>query len=134
VFNSVWELPYNFQLSGLYFYGSGQAFGASYGADLRNSGNLSLLLRPDGTIVARNKDGLLSEKKGTYGNPIHRVDMRLLRRFHLYGRTTAEGSLEAFNIFNHANYGSYVTTEASPLYGQPQQNFNAAYLPRMLQL
>jgi hypothetical protein len=45
-----------------------------------------------------------------------------------------EGSLEMFNVFNHANYGSYVTAEVSPLYGQPQQNFNAAYLPRMLQL
>jgi hypothetical protein len=27
-----------------------------------------------------------------------------------------------------------VTAEASPLYGAPQQNFNVAYLPRMLQL
>jgi hypothetical protein len=134
VFNSVWELPHNFQLSGLYFYGSGQAFGATYGADLRNSGNLSLQLRPDGTIVPRNKVGLLTEKQGTYGNPIHRVDVRLVRRFRLYGRTAVDGSLEVFNLFNHANYGSYVTTEASPLYGQPQQNFNAAYLPRMLQL
>jgi hypothetical protein len=134
VVNGIWELPYNFQLSGLYFYGSGQAFSANYGADLRNSGNLSFSLRPDGTIVDRNKKGLLTKREGTYGNSIHRVDMRLTKRFVLYGRSAIEGSFEMFNVFNHANYGSYVTSEVSPLYGQPQQNFNVAYLPRMLQL
>ncbi len=77
---------------------------------------------------------MLTTKEGTYGNPIHRADIRLLRKFRLAGRATVEGSLEMFNIFNHANYGGYVTAEVSPLYGQPQQNFNAAYLPRMLQL
>lgn len=65
VFTSVWNLPHDFQLSGLYFYGSGQAFGSNYGADLRNSGNLSFLLRPDQTIVARNRKGLLTKKEGT---------------------------------------------------------------------
>ena len=84
--------------------------------------------------MARNKAGRLTDKTGTYGDPIHRMDVRLLRRFRLYGRASVEGSLEVFNLFNHANYGSYVTAEVSPLYGQPQQNFNAAYLPRMLQL
>ena len=134
VFNGVWELPYAFQLSGLYFYGSGQAQGANWGTDLRNSGNLSLLLRPNGTIVHRNTEGCFCDHTGTYGYPIHRVDLRLLRRFKLAGRTAVEGSIEVFNVFNHANYGSYVTAEVSPSYGQPQQNFNVAYLPRMLQL
>ena len=68
------------------------------------------------------------------GQPIHRVDMRLQKRFSLGGRRNADLMAEVFNIFNHANYDSYVTSEVSPLYGQPQQNFNVAYLPRMLQL
>jgi len=134
VVNAIWELPYSFQFSGLYFFGSGQAFTASYGADLRDSGNQSFLLRPNGTIVDRVKAGRLSDLTGTYGDPIHRVDIRLLRRFRLARHSNAELSAEVFNLFNHANYGSYVTAEVSPLYGQPQQNFNAAYLPRMLQL
>ena len=121
-------------MSGLYFFGSGQAFGANYGADLRNSGNLSLSLRPDGTVVPRNTKGRFSDRTGTYGDPLHRVDLRVIRRFTIYGRTAVEGSFEMFNVFNHANYGNYVTSEVSPLYGQPQQNFNAAYLPRMVQL
>jgi hypothetical protein len=45
-----------------------------------------------------------------------------------------EASVELFNVFNHANYGNYVTAEVSPLFGQPVQNLNASYLPRMLQL
>ena len=134
VFNAIWELPYRLQLSGLYFYGSGQAFGANYGADLRNSGNLSFALRPDGSIVERNRKGHLIDKTGTYGNSIHRVDLRLTKRLRLRDRMNVEGMFEVFNLFNHANYGSYVTSEVSPLYGQPQQNFNVAYLARMLQL
>jgi len=126
VFSSVWELPYSIQMSGLYFFGSGTSFGTSYGADLRNSGNRSFDLRPDGTIVPRGGE--------LYGDPIHRVDLRALRRFSLGGRRTLEGSFEVFNLFNHANYGGYVGVEANPLYGKPQQNFNVAYLPRMLQL
>jgi hypothetical protein len=126
VFNTVWDLPANFQVSGLYFYGSGQTFATSYGADLRNSGNMSLNMRPDGSVVPRG--GQL------YGDPIHRVDLRVLRRFQIQGRAVIEGSFEVFNLFNHANYGSYVTVESSPLYGEPQQNFNVAFQPRMLQL
>jgi len=39
-----------------------------------------------------------------------------------------------FNLFNHANYGSYVTAESNGNYGKPSSNTNVAYQPRMLQL
>jgi hypothetical protein len=81
-------------------------------------------LRPDGTIVPRN---------GFVGRPIHRVDMRLQKRFAM-GRARLEGLLEMFNLFNHENYGSYVTNEASGSYGRPSANSNVAYQPRILQL
>ena len=45
-----------------------------------------------------------------------------------------EGSLEVFNLFNHANYGSYALTQSLANYGQPQQNVALAYQPRMMQL
>ena len=47
---------------------------------------------------------------------------------------TIDGMLELFNIFNRANYGSYVTDEASSQFGQPEYNANLAYAPRTLQL
>jgi hypothetical protein len=39
-----------------------------------------------------------------------------------------------FNVFNHANYGAYTTVETNRNYGQPAQNTNVAYQPRMMQL
>ena len=31
MFNGIWDAGYGFQLSGLYFYGSGQRFATTYG-------------------------------------------------------------------------------------------------------
>jgi len=125
VFNGIWELPYAFQLSGLYFYGSGARFSTTYGTDQRNSASSSPRVRPNGTIVPRND---------FVGEPLHRVDLRILRHFALGGRAKVDGIIEFFNLFNHANYGSYVTTENSAAYGQPVQNVAVEYQPRMMQL
>jgi hypothetical protein len=132
-FNGIWDVGSGFQLSGLYFYGSGKRFGTSYGGDLRDIGGLAGTggapfpprLRPDGTIVPRNS---------LVGKPIHRVDLRVQRHVRLAGRATVDGLLEVFNLFNHANYGSYVTQESNRNYGRPSFNGNIAYQPRMLQL
>jgi hypothetical protein len=45
-----------------------------------------------------------------------------------------DGIFEAFNVFNRANYGTWVTDEASTSYGKPSANTGIAYAPRMLQL
>jgi len=124
VFNGLWQIGFGFQISGLYFYGSGERYNTTYGADLRDTSGPGRL-RPDGTVVPRNN---------FVGKPLHRVDMRLQRRFVIFGGTRIDGIVEMFNVFNHANYGAYVTNEASAAYGQPAQSLNVAYLPRMLQL
>jgi len=119
VFNGIWEPGLGLQVSGLYFYGSGQRFATTYGGGDRPR------LRPDGSIVPRNN---------FVGAPLHRVDARLQRRFKLGGRTSADAILETYNLFNHANYGSYTTAESNASYGTPIQNTSLAYQPRMLQL
>jgi hypothetical protein len=125
-FNGIWQLPYSFQLSGLYFFGSGERFATSYGGDLRRAGaGTTNRLRPDGTIVPRN---------AFVGDQIHRVDLKILRRFTFGGHASLDGTLEVFNLFNHANYGAYTTAESNANYGKPAQNTNLAYAPRMLQL
>ena len=131
---AVWNLPHGFQLTGLYFFGSGERFATSWGTDVlfvgqfMNGGGSSATLenrvRPDGSIVPRNN---------FVGLPIHRVDMRVQREF-AYGGTRVALMLEGFNILNHANYGSYVTTESSVSYGLPQQSTLLAYGPRSAQL
>jgi hypothetical protein len=124
VFNGIWQLPYQLQLSGLYFFGSGLRYATTYGGDIRDSGGYASRLRPNGTIVPRNN---------FVGLPVHRVDVRLQKRLPL-GLVKVDGMLEVFNLFNHQNYGGYVTTEASKAYGQPVQNLNVAYQPRTMQL
>jgi hypothetical protein len=128
VFNGIWQLRYGFQLSGLYFFGSGEHFWTRWGTDLRQIGDLrpnELRLRPDGTIVPRN---------AFVGKPLHRVDVRLQRRFPLGGRAGIDGVVEVFNLFNHKNYGSYETREVSASYGLPVAVANVAYAPRIMQL
>ena len=77
----------------------------------------------------------LLDRAQLVGKPIHRVDMRLQKRISLGGRRNIDGMIEVFNVFNHANYGSYTTTFSNPLqYGKPSFNAATAYMPRILQL
>jgi hypothetical protein len=126
VFNGIFDAGYGFQLSGLYFYGSGNLLATSYGGNRRDAvGANEARLRPNNTIVPRTA---LSQ------DPIHRVDLRLQRRFGLGGSRSLDGIVEVFNAFNRANFGSYTTQESNARYGLPNQNDNVAYAPRTLQL
>jgi hypothetical protein len=126
-FNGIWSLPYGIQLSGLYFYGSGARFSTTYGGDraLQGTGQTGRL-GPGGVVAPRN---------AFVGRPLHRVDMRVMKRLNLGNARQLDGMFEMFNVFNHANYGSYTTNLSVPAnYGRPQQNLNVAYAPRMMQL
>ena len=122
--NGIWQVGRGLQLSGLYFYGSGQAFNTSYGGDLRLCGQGCDRLRPDGTIVPRT---------GLVGDAIHRVDLRLQQRIR-FGRVALDGLFEVYNVFNHENYGSYEVRESNANYGRPLPNTSLVYQPRMVQL
>lgn len=124
--NGIWEMGKGIQISGLYFFGSGQHFNSNYGGDLRNMGAGSTgRLRPDGTTAPRN---------ALVGEPVHRVDLRLTKRQRIFGRATVDGLIEVFNIFNHANYGAYTTAESNSAYGRPAFNNNVAFQARIVQL
>jgi hypothetical protein len=124
--NGIYQLPAGFQLSGLYFFGSGDRYETSWGGDLRQLGGRGTRrLRPDGTIVDRNH---------LVGNWIHRVDMRLQRRFSLGGSVSLDGIVELFNVLNHENYGRYQGQEVSSAFGNPRANSNNAYQPFRMQL
>lgn len=130
VFNGIWDMAYGVQLSGIYFYGSGERRRTNFGSDLRDEGGTvgiigAARLRRDGTIIPRT---------GLVGKPIHRVDLRLLKRLPLGAHRSVEGMIEVFNLINHANYGAYVINESNANYGRPASNDNLAYQPRMIQL
>jgi hypothetical protein len=125
-FNGIWDMGYGFQLSGLYFYRNGIQVQSVYGGDLRRMGRSTNRLRPDGSIVPRNN---FTE------NALHRMDVRLSRRTGLgVGNSSIDVMLEVFNLLNHENFGRYVTAEVARNFGQPLQNTNIAYLPRVVQL
>ena len=128
VFNGIWDVGYGFQLSGIYFYGSGERYATTCGC-----GVISTLTGAAGNDRLR-LNGTITPRNGFVGLPIHRVDARLQKHFKVGGHVGADGIVEVFNAFNRKNYGSYVTNEANPQYGQPIASANLSYAPRSLQL
>ena len=148
-FNGIWDLGKGFQLSGLYFFGSGERRNTSWGSDLRNTGGANYgILTPAGTtaeslgtqcgctVKGQVFNGqFLLDRAQLVGKPIHRVDARFQERLPLGGRRNVELMFEVFNLFNHANYGAYTTTFSSGAqYGKPSFSTSTAYLPRIVQL
>ena len=126
VFNGIWQVGYGLQVSGIYFYGSGQRFQAICGCDARGLQIGSVdRMRLDGTIIPR---------EAFVGQPIHRVEMRLQERVPLGGRRSVDGFVEVFNLFDRANYGAYDLVENSSTYGKPAPSPNLSYAPRTVQL
>ena len=125
IVNGIWQVGYGFQLSGLYFYGDNGKQTATAGIDTRNNNTTNGRLRADGTIIPRN---------GVDRANLHRVDLRVQRRFQVGPRVAIEGFVDAFNAFNHENYGTYVVNERNAQFGNPSADTGTAYQPRTLQL
>jgi hypothetical protein len=126
VFNGIWEVGKGFQVSGIYFYGSGQRSQVVCGCDARGLQIASVdRMRLDGTIIPR---------QSFVGEPIHRVEMRLQQRVRIGDRASITGFAEVFNLFNHDNFGAYNLTETSPTFGQPIASQNLSYAARTVQL
>ena len=130
VFNGIWQMPYGIQVSGLYFFGSGERFATTYGGDPLNTGTTTGSTR----ARAASAGGGVVPREGLVGEQIHRVDLRLMKRIPLFGRVGIDGMIEVFNVLNHENYGSYTTAESNLNYGRPTYNPNVAYQPRMMQV
>jgi hypothetical protein len=126
VFNGIFQPGFGFQVSGVYFYGSGERGQITAGDLNRDLGAWAVeRLREDGSIIPRNS---------FVGDPIHRLDVRLQERIPLGGRVSVDGIFEVFNVFDRGNFGSYDLDESSRTFLQPQQNTDLAYAPRTLQL
>ena len=126
VFNAIYELPGAVMLSGLYFYGDNGYATAESGVDIHDvGGDIADRTRADGSIIPLNN----FNKKD-----LHRVDLRLTKRFTFGDRYSVEPMLEVFNLFNRANFTDWVLNESSPLFGRPEAADGIAYQPRIVQL
>jgi hypothetical protein len=133
VFNGIYDVGHGFQVSGIYFYGSGQRDQILCGCDARGL-QISSIDRLRGAGDTHGPVGSIIPRNSFVGDPIHRVELRLLQRIPLGGKANLAGSLEVFNLFNRKNYGSYDLTETSGTFLQPQTSTNLSYAPRTLQL
>ena len=125
VFNGIWEGPYGIQFSGLYLRLRRASRDQLRRRPAKRGSRSEERLRPNGTISPRNS---------LVGDSLHRIDVRLQKRIALGSKASFDGILELFNLFNHENYGSYVTDESNANFGQPTFNNNIAYQPRSMQL
>lgn len=126
-FNGIWDVGLGFQLSGLYFFGDNGWATPGSGVDFLATGSSSAntsRFRADGSLVERNSFDMPS---------IHRVDMRLQRRFSLGGDVTVDAIAEVFNMLNHTNYGSFTLVETNANFRRPSENLNISFQPRLFQ-
>ena len=90
---------------------------------------------PANNIASATATGyLVTNRDQLYGKPIERVDVRLAKTISIKERLRLVGMVEAFNLLNYQNYGTYNTSITLKSFGAPAQNTNLAYAARMLQL
>jgi hypothetical protein len=78
-FNGIWDAGYGFQLSGLYIFGDEGWETPQAGVVVRQSGGSGGRLRADGTLIERNS----FDRKS-----MHRMDVRVQRRFRFGARAS----------------------------------------------
>lgn len=133
VLNGIYDVGHGFQVSGIYFYGSGLRDQILCGCDARGL-QITSIDRLRSTNDPQGPAGSIIPRNSFVGNPIHRVELRLLQRIPLAGRANLAGSLEVFNLFNRKNYGTYDLVETSGTFLKPLQSTNLSYAPRTVQL
>ncbi len=154
---TLYQLPLGFSTSVSYFYGSGNRFAASIAAtpygktgtnrlNLTNTGGAAATITIPADVADRFdgpttiSSGMVIPRNALRGLPLHKVDLRITKDFRLVGSAKASLIAEVFNLFDHANYGSYNTSlsatnaATTALFGTPAQNAGNAYVPREAQL
>jgi hypothetical protein len=138
VLTGLQELPFGFQVSGIFTAGSGRPYNIIAGADLNRDGDATVSPGPDrarrnpddpSTSVGRNTGRLPRE---------HRLDVRVTKRLNPGMRSTFTLTVDVLNAFNVTNFtdvnrvfgtGPYPTGGA-PTFGQ----YTQAGPPRQLQI
>ena len=124
--NALYRLPWDLNLGGTYFFGSGNFYQSLYATNLFGvGGNVGRRLRPDNTLVP-----VLDFP----GKAIHRLDVRLSKDVKLGGSMRLSSTAEVFNLLNHNNFGGYNMVLGRSNYGQPSQQPGTAYRARTGQL
>ncbi len=138
--SGLYHLPWDLNVSAAYFFGSGSYVGTTIaGLPFGKPGTNRLNAATPITVRAEALDryegpeviGRLeaTPRNALKGLPLHKVDLRLSKEFRL-GRVRVSGVAEVFNLFNHANFGSYNGQVNSTTFGDVRQSTGNAYVPR----
>jgi hypothetical protein len=144
-FNGIYRLPWQMQLSAVYFYGSGNPVVTSvgganpFGKTGTNRLNIgapiviseSLASRWTGPMTIGTNE--LVGRNALMGLPLHKVDVRLSQEVVIGRSFRITATAEVFNLFDHANYGTYIGSADLATLGRPLQNLGNAYLARAAQ-
>jgi hypothetical protein len=141
----MYQFPRGLSVSAIYLYGSGNYFadfisGTPFGKPGTNRLNIrgpitvpvSGYAQYEGPAVINTGD--VAPRDALKGTPLHKVDLRVQQQIRIAGKTRLQLTGEIFNLFNHANYGTFVTQIDNPSFGQPRQMLGNAYVPRSGQL
>jgi hypothetical protein len=143
VLSGLWQLPAKFQLSAIFSAASGRPFTALAGADLNGDGDGGALPQDRARRTPADPNSSVSRNSETLPRQIN-VDARISKRFGLGGQASLEAIVEAFNLFNRANF-----SEVNNIFGRgafpqdPQRDaqgrvtygtFDQALPPRQVQL
>jgi TonB dependent receptor len=146
-----YKWKYGLSLSSLYHFGSGLAFATSSGTTINGYANSTRTfsgqpisagqtcapvapLTTCSTIYAPLSKTYFDSAYGYYiiqrdgfrGSDYNRVDSRLQESFRIKERYRATVGIEAFNLFNHTNFGNFATTASQgPLLASGAANANA---------
>jgi hypothetical protein len=143
--NGIVRLPWQFSVSGSYFYGSGAHYNPTsstrpYSKPGTNRLNIGAPIKIPEAVLDRWEGpaviatGTTWPRNALRGLPLHKVDMRVTKTVTLVNDVNIELLAEVFNIFNRKNYGAYNTTITSPNFGLPVAVSGNAYVPREGQL
>jgi hypothetical protein len=128
--NGMWQLPWDFQLSGVMLTYSGPFYDDRVSGDFwgLGRGTSRAFRQPDGTVV-------FLEKGANNGDPFAKLDLRLTKRFRLGATRDLALSLDAFNALNRVNFNDWGNNRSAPqTYRQPLRNLNKQFAARQLQL
>jgi hypothetical protein len=134
--NLIWDLPLDFMVGVLLTYQSGYPFTVFAGSDVNNDGNGNDYAVIDDTNRERVRTAGLDLSDGLQGRNSARepsffnVDVRFGKTFDL-GPGRFEVLIDVFNLFNHANRFTTVTSIAAPDFGSLNGLFSN---PRQVQI
>ncbi len=138
----AYSWKWGLSLSGSFHYGSGQNFQVTANQNPFSAtgvtDRLFLATSPyygsPANVKASTVQGYnIVARDSLVGHSIQRLDMRLSKTFTLKERIRFIPMVEAFNLFNHSNFGGYQTVVNLASYGAPTQNNDLAFAARMLQ-